>query len=186
MFCPLAEKSAYISDDISALDPRKSYHFVRPGRQAYTIVNIARHKLRQQKGTHLNFFNGFEYEPTFDCDAMMANAGKTDRNLLEKRRWRFWSFKTKTLWLQETWRNILSARKSASDPLQMELPSIITLLRGKLILLLTSCKHVVLPYNIAPDHGTVFGSTSTVQATFPQRQEGVEKECRCDGCTGGA
>ena len=76
MFCQLTGESAYISDNISGMDSDKSYHFVRPGRQAYNIVNIARNTMRQQQGTHLNFFKGFEYEPTVDCDAMMAKIEK--------------------------------------------------------------------------------------------------------------
>ena len=80
MSCQLNEQSAYISGDISATGSGKSYHFVRPERQALHSVSIARHPLRQQWRTHLNFFNGLEYEPTVECDAMMASTGKKEMN----------------------------------------------------------------------------------------------------------
>ena len=42
-----------------------------------TILSyIAQNTGRQQSGTHLNFFKGFEYEPTAVCDAIVAHAGK--------------------------------------------------------------------------------------------------------------
>lgn len=34
--------------------------------------------------TSLNFFKGFEYEPTVDCDAMMAGTGKENVKLEKK------------------------------------------------------------------------------------------------------
>lgn len=65
--------------------------------------------MRQRLGTHLNFFKGFEYEPTVDCAAMMASTGDTrieegtrrdsGEKKEEERRWRFWPFKTKTLFI---------------------------------------------------------------------------------------
>ena len=77
MFCQLSEDDAYIRDDIAEMDSNSSYHFVRLGRRAYKNFSMSANTMRQRLGTHLNFFKGFEYEPTVDCAAMMASTGDT-------------------------------------------------------------------------------------------------------------
>ena len=83
MFCPLTVEIAYVSIPHFALSSDKSHHFARQERQAYMAVNIGRNPTRQHQETHLNFFRGFEYEPTFDCEAMMADTGM--KEIIERR-----------------------------------------------------------------------------------------------------
>ena len=51
------------------------------------LSHIARNTGRQQLGTHLNFFKGFEYEPTAVCDAIVADAGKKRFRKRNRKEW---------------------------------------------------------------------------------------------------
>lgn len=118
--------------------------------------------MRQQYWTHLNFFKGFEYEPTVDCAAMIADTRRkeikeerreVEKRRQEKRRWHFWLFKIKTTLMsdeflfQVTRHNILSARKGANLSATSALPHIIRLM--------LFCRNYSYPYNIAPDYGII-------------------------------
>lgn len=43
------------------------------------FVKVILNARKNQEETHLNFFKGFEYEPTVDWEAMMADRGMKEK-----------------------------------------------------------------------------------------------------------
>lgn len=43
------------------------------------FVKVISNARKNQEETHLNFFKGFEYEPTVDWEAMMADSGMKEK-----------------------------------------------------------------------------------------------------------